>query len=443
MKSLSMIARLTALAQHQGFRRYFANTSWLFAEKILRLIVGLLVGVWVARYLGPERYGLFSYAQSFVGLFAVIATLGLNNILVRELVKDESRRDILLGTAFCLKLLGAAAVILLLAATVHFTSNDGYTNALVFIVASATVFQSFNVIDLYFQSRVLSRYVVFANTISLALLSLLKIACILLRAPLTAFAFLVLLDTIVLAAGFIFFYRLNKLSVRAWSFDQNTAKSLLKDSWPLILSGMVVAVYMKIDQVMIKEMLDSEAVGQYAAAVRISEAWYFIPMVICSSLFPAILNAKKQSEELYYSRLQRLYDMMVWLAIAVALPMTFLSDDIVRILYGPAYSQAASVLMIHIWAGVFVGLGVASGKWYLTENMQTLAFWRAFWGAVANLLLNILLIPSLEIKGAAIATLVSYAAAGLFFDLFDKRTKFVFIMKLNTLNPRRHTCLKK
>ena len=438
MKSLSMIARLTALAQHQGFRRYFANTSWLFGEKVLRMVVSLIVGVWVARYLGPERYGLFSYAQSFVGLFAVIATLGLNNILVRELVKDESRRDILLGTAFCLKLLGAAAVMLLLAAAVHFTSNDAYTNALVFIVASATVFQSFNVIDLYFQSRVLSRYVVFANTISLALLSLLKIACILLRAPLTAFAFLVLLDTIVLAAGFIFFYRLNKLSVRAWSFDQNTAKSLLKDSWPLILSGMVVAVYMKIDQVMIKEMLDSEAVGQYAAAVRISEAWYFIPMVICSSLFPAILNAKKQSEALYYSRLQRLYDMMVWMAIAVALPMTFLSDDIVRFLYGEAYSQSASVLMIHIWAGVFVGLGVASGKWYLSENLQQLLFLRTLCGGITNVALNIILIPVSGGLGAAIATLASQSMVCFFFDAFNEKTKNTFSMKLRSFNINKY-----
>ena len=157
-----MIARLTALAQHQGFRRYFANTSWLFAEKILSMVVSLLVGVWVARYLGPGRYGLFGYAQSFVGLFAVVATLGLDSILVRELVKDENKRDVLLGTAFRLKLLGAGAVILLLAVAVQFTSNDGYTNALIFIVASATIFQSFNVIDVYLQSKVLYKYVVSA-----------------------------------------------------------------------------------------------------------------------------------------------------------------------------------------------------------------------------------------------------------------------------------------
>lgn len=85
--------RFQDLIIHRGFRRYFANTSWLFAEKILRMVVGLFVGVWVARYLGPERFGLLSYAQSFVGLFSAFATLGLDEIVVRELVKDESKRD--------------------------------------------------------------------------------------------------------------------------------------------------------------------------------------------------------------------------------------------------------------------------------------------------------------------------------------------------------------
>ena len=102
------------LWHHSGFRRYFANTAWLFAEKILRMVVGLFVGVWVARYLGPAKFGLLSYAQSFVALFGAIATLGLDGIVVRELVKDESKRDVLLGTSFVLKLIGAFLVFLVL-----------------------------------------------------------------------------------------------------------------------------------------------------------------------------------------------------------------------------------------------------------------------------------------------------------------------------------------
>ena len=191
---------------------------------------------------------------------------------------------------------------------------------------------------------------------------------------------------------------------------------------------------MRIDQVMLQEMIGSEAVGQYSAAVKISEAWYFIPMVISSSLFPAIVNAKKQSEELYYARLQRLYDLMVWISLAIALPMTFLSDWVVNLLYGSAYSQAGGVLMIHIWAGVFVSLGVASSKWFITENLQSLSFWRTFYGMVINLILNFILIPIFGTIGAAISTLVCYCSVGLIFDCFSIKTIKVFYMKLNTIN---------
>ncbi len=429
-----MIEKLKTLKEHQGFMKYFKNTSWLFGEKILRMVVGLFVGVWIARYLGPEQYGLFSYAQSFVGLFTAIATLGLDGIVVRELVKDENRSGELIGTAFWLKLMGAVAVLGLLAVAVNVTDNDRTTNILIFIIASATIFQSFNVVDFYFQSRVESRYVVYANMIALFVSSIIKITLIMIEAPLVAFAWVVLFDSFVLACGYLYFYLKNsEFGIGELKFCRSTAVELLRDSWPLILSGIVISIYMKIDQVMIKEMIDSEAVGQYAAAVRISEAWYFIPMVISSSLFPAIIRAKEISEALYYERLQKLYDLMVWMAIAIALPMTFLSEWVIRVLYGDAYHEAGGVLMVHIWAGVFVFLGVASGKWYVSENLQKLSFYRTFMGAIVNIGLNFLLIPKYSIYGAAVATLVSQIIAAYFFDLFDKRTRILFFSKTKSL----------
>ncbi len=168
-------SKIQHLLNHAGFRRYFANTSWLFAEQILRMIAGFLVGVWIARYLGPEQYGLFTYAQSFVGLFTAIATLGIDGIVIRELVKDELRRDELLGTAFWLKIMGAFGVFFILAGAINFTSNDSYTNTLVFIIASATIFQSFNVVDMYFQSKVMGKYITYANMVSLLLSSVVKV----------------------------------------------------------------------------------------------------------------------------------------------------------------------------------------------------------------------------------------------------------------------------
>jgi len=287
---------------------------------------------------------------------------------------------------------------------------------------------------------VMSKYIVFANVISLFLSSIVKIVLILNEAPLLAFAWVVLFDSFVLACGFIYYYIKHSRHCEArsnpsffFTFNKSTAVDLLRDSWPLILSGMVIAIYMKIDQVMIMEMMDAEAVGQYAAAVRISELWYFIPMVIASSLFPAIINAKAQSEELYYARLQKLYDLMVWMAIAIALPMTFLSDWVVNLLYGGQYNQAGSVLMIHIWAGVFVFLGVASGKWLLSENLQIYSIINTSIGAIVNVGLNYILIPKIGISGAAWATLISYFIAAYLCLLLSKKTRINFINLSKTL----------
>ena len=434
---MTIATKINDLKNRQGFMRYFKNTSWLMGEKILRMVVGLFVGIWVARYLGPERFGLLSYAQAFVALFTVIASFGLDGILVRELVKDSTKRDALMGTVFRLKLVGALLTLSFLAVAVNLMDQDEQTSLLMFAIASATVFQSFNVIDFYFQANVLSRYVVFANVIGLLFSSIVKIALILNNAPLVYFGYAILFDSVVLSAGFLYFYLQKGFFIKHWFFDKQLAISLLKDSWPLILSGLVISIYMKIDQVMIKEMLNAEAVGQYAAAVKLSEAWYFIPMVVASSIFPAIVEAKKINEPLYYARLQKLYDLMTWMAIAIALPMSILSESVVSLLYGEQYKQAGSVLMIHIWAGVFVFLGVASGKWYLCENLQTLAFWRTFLGMLINVLLNYLLIPIYGVFGAAISTLLGYSVAALLFDLLNKRTRVGFFMKINTLNIMR------
>ena len=348
---------------------------------------------------------------------------------MRELVK-ENKRDALLGTAFRLKLIGALLVLIALAFAVKLSHQDTITTLLIFIVASATVFQSFNIIDFYFQANVLSKYTVYANIISLFISSLIKVWLILNNAPLIAFAAVVLFDSMILMLGYVYFFqRHSKLNIKNLKFNKSTALNLLKDSWPLILSGFVVSIYMKIDQIMIKEMLNSEAVGQYAAAVRLSEAWYFIPMVIASSLFPAIINAKKHSEKLYYERLQKLYDLMVWIAIAIALPMTFLSDWVVNLLYGEQYNQAGSVLMIHIWAGIAVSFGIVWSKWILIENKQKITIVFHVLSMFLNIIYNLYFIPTQGIVGAGIATAFASLTAQFVGILTYKRkiaVKFLF-----------------
>ena len=330
-----MFDRIKVIFSHPGIRRYGANTGWLLFERILRLVIAFFVGVYVARYLGPSNFGLLSYAGSFVFLFSAIATLGLDNIVVRDLVKDEKERDELLGTTFTLKFIGSILLLAILAIAVRFTKNDSFTNLLIFIIALSIVFQSFNVIDFYFRAKVLSKYTVYAQTISGISAAIIKLLLIYFGAGLIYFAAVMLIESVILAIGLVTAYIKQKLSIFSWKPKIDLAKRLLRDSWPLILSGVAISIYMRIDQVMIKNMLDAKAVGNYAVAVRLSEVWYFIPMAITSSLFPAIINAKKLSEKLYYGRLQKLYDLMTWLAIIIALPTTFLANDILGAIAAP------------------------------------------------------------------------------------------------------------
>jgi O-antigen/teichoic acid export membrane protein len=211
------------------------------------------------------------------------------------------------------------------------------------------------------------------------------------------------------------------------------AKNLLKDSWPLILNLVFVSIYMRVDQVMIKEIMNSNAVGQYSAAVSLSQAWYFIPSIIGSSLFPAIVNAKNISNELYYDRLQKLYDLMVIFAIVIAIPMTFVSDFLVEILFGDEFVLTGKVLSIHVWAGVFVFLGVSTSKWILTENLQRYSSICLFIGMLSNIALNLIMIPSFGIVGAAVATIISQSISVLFAPLLFKKIRPSFFMMVKAL----------
>ncbi len=404
----------------QSFKKYFRNTSWLFTEKILKLIIGFLINIYIIRYLGPSQFGLLSYAISFVGLFAAFATLGLDNITVRELVISPNKKDEILGSTFFLKIFGAILSILLIWITTILISETSYNKLLILIIAFSTIFQSFNVIDLYFQSKVLSRFSVYVQVSTLIISSTLKFLLVIFNFPLLYFAIVTLVETFLIAAGFNIVYRINHQLILKWHFVNLRAKQLLKDSWPLILSGLVIAIYVKIDQVIIKNMMTDKDVGYYAAAVRIAEAWYFIPTAISTSVFPAIINAKKVSEKLYLSRLQKLYDILAWVAICISIPITIFSKDIIKFLLGPDFIQSASVLTIYIWAGVAVFLGVASSQYLINENLTKISFLRTFIGMVFNVILNLILIPKMGIIGSALATLISYSLATFTIGLTKK-----------------------
>lgn len=409
--------------------------GWLFFDKVLRMGVGLLVGAWIARYLGPEQFGLFNFAIAFISFFGAIAGLGLQGIVVRDIVRNPSCKEETLGTAGVLQLVGGVvAYCLTLSAIFLMRSEDAISKMLVAILGSTMLFKASEVVGCWFESQVQSKYTVWVqNSVFLAFAAI-KVVLILNHAALIAFAWVTMAEA--LAVALLMGAMLGLRGPNLWQLraSLDRAKTLLKDSWPLLLSGITITIYMRIDQIMLGQMVGDEAVGIFSAAVRISEVWYFIPMAIVASVSPAILEAQKRSKAQYYQRLQHLYDLMVWLSIVVALPMTFLSTTAVTMLFGDTYAASGLVLAIHIWAAVFVFLGVASSQWFIAENRQILSFQRTALGTMVNVIFNLLLIPSYGAIGAAVATVAAQFSVGLLFDALQVETRQMFLMKLNALN---------
>ncbi|THB66152.1 MAG: flippase [Gammaproteobacteria bacterium] len=418
--------KIKSLKNDRSFMKYFKNTSWLLIEKIIRVIVYFFVWIWVARYLGPKQFGILNFSQSFVALFLVFSTLGLDSIAIKELVKKPEKRNMILGTAFILKLVGALFSIIIIAISIEFSSSDNNTKLMVIIIAAGLIFQSMNVIDFYFQSKVQGKYVALCNIAVISISSTVKVILILCHSPLIYFAYTSILDSLILSIGLMFFYHQNKLSIYKWVFKLAIARQLLSKSWPLIISSISIILYMRIDQVMINAFFDSNEVGIYAAATKISEAWYFIPIVITASLFPAIIDSYETDIHLYRRRLSRLYKLMLIISAAIIIPTTLLAPIIIPVVFGEEYRNSSDILTLHIWAGIFVSIGVANSKRLITENLQKFSSINTFIGAISNIILNLILIPTYGGKGAAVATLISQFVSAYFCLYFFKDTRIMF-----------------
>lgn len=421
----------TKIEHRPNLLKILSNAAWLFSDKLLRMGIGLFVSIWVARYLGPEDFGLFSFAVAFVSLFGALSSFGLPGIVVRDIVSDPKSSLETLGSGFALQVVGGIiAFSLVLILIPIFRPHEQSAIGVVAIIGLTLLFRGSESIKCWFESQVQSKYAVWAENSVFVAIAAIKIGLILIGASLLAFAWVTFLEGLVTAILLFAMYQWVGGRIQTWQVSVARATTLLKQSWPLILSGLAVMVYMRIDQIMLGQMLNDKAVGIYTAAVRVSEAWYFIPMAIVGSVFPALLDAKKTSEGLYLEQFQKLYDVLVMIALAVAIPVTFLADRIVGALFGAEYLEAGTILSIHIWTALFVFLGVASGRWFLAENRQLLAFQRVFLGMGFNIALNFVLIPKYGGVGAAVATLISQAVAALLMDVFHKETRPMFWMKL-------------
>lgn len=428
-----MIEVLKSFKSHNGFMKYFKNTSWLFAEKFFRIITALFIGIWVARYLGPEKYGIFSYAQSFVALFASISSLGLDSVLVKRLLKKKSKKGDILGTAFWLKLFGAFLTFTLITITLIFFNVNEDSYILIWILAIYPFFNSFNILDQYFQSVVKSRYAVYASISSLLINAILRILLINNGGEVIHFTFVIILDSFF--AGFflvIFFLRKYKFKFKLFKFNFKQGISLLKESWPLIIGSVAASIYMEVDKLMVEAILGAKQLGYYAVASKLSVMSFFVAVLINKSILPAILTSRNESYHLFTKRMQSLYNLLIKIAFFISVLICFFSDSIVNILYGSEFDVSSKILSIYIWSIVFVYMSNTSSSFYLAENILFHSSIRLILGGVLNVLLNIFLIEPFGLDGAAYATLISYGFASYFYNALFKQTRINF--KMQTLS---------
>lgn len=420
------LQQLGQLTKREGFVKYFKNTSWLFAEKLLRLVSGLVVGVLVARYLGPSDYGLYNYAFSVVAIFSAVAALGLNQIVVRELVKHQDQSQVLLGTAFYLKLAGTILSMCFVIATIFVIDKDAETRMLVIVIALSVVFTSFNVVDYYFQSKIESKFLLYSNMISISVAAAIKVYLVFFEGSLLAFAWVVVIENALLAIGLVYYFirESGKIPLIDWQFSGHIAKSLMKDSWPLVFGGLVLMIQGKIDQLMLKEMISTEVVGYYSVALRMVEIFGFIPMLLQNSLMPSLINSKKASPSLYASRLTNYYRLNFIFFLLIAAPLAIFSEQIISILFGESYMAAAILLTLMSVRLLFSNMGVARGSFLVIENLNKFSLLTMTIGTIFNVILNLIWIPKYQAIGSVYATIVSFLVTIFLIDLFHKKARW-------------------
>ncbi len=418
-----------------GLRRIFGNMGWLMVDRVVRMGIGLFVGVWVARFLGPVQFGSLNFAVAFVALFGTVTTLGLDGIVIREILHNAEETKEILGTTLALR---ACASLVAVASSIGILRliqpHDRQALLLVSIYSLTLIFQVFDTIDSFFQSQVQSKITVWAKNGAFLIFAAVRVFLIYAKAPVWMFAAAMTGEVALGAVGLMLGYRLTGAKIFSWRSTTKKAVFLLQQGWPVIFSGMAIMVYMRIDTVMLKMMQGDFAVGLYSAATRVSEVWYFIPVAIVNSVSPAIMRVKN-SPELFYGRLRKLFSLMTITACLIGSIVALASHAIIRVLYSNSYSGAAPVLAVHIWASVFVFLGTAQTPWDIAKNMLRLSLYRTIAGAIINIAMNLYLIPKYSAMGAAVATVVSYAVSGVFANVLSTKTRPIFYMQMKSFLP--------
>ncbi|NBF09252.1 flippase [Pseudomonas sp. Fl4BN1] len=394
------------------------NSGWLLFDRVVRLLLGLLVGAWVARYLGPTQYGELAYALAYIAFFQAIATLGLDGVVVRDISNSPESAGAILGTALSLRLM--SGVVCWLSAVLGMAVINGIDSRSVILTALAggtLIFQAADTIDLWFQSQSQVRRTVLAKLAACLISNGVKVMLILIDAPLISFAAVLAFDALIAALGLMVAYKLYPCESR-WERVAATSKELLREGWPFMLSGLSIIVYMRIDLIMIKELIGEGELGVYAAVLPIATLGQVAPVILVTSLAPFVARKKAEGEQAYWNALEKIFQgfaLVGWLA---CIFISIFSHLIVDLLLGESYSSGATVLAIYSITSIFISLGVAQWLWSLNEKKSRFYLYKTLAGSAVCVLGNFLVVSRFGLIGVAWVAVASQFVSAVLSNLF-------------------------
>ncbi len=390
--------------QPAGLRRATRSIGWLGLEQAVRMVAGLAVGVYVARHLGPDGYGVIGYATALMLIGGALSRMGLPEIVTRDLVRDPAARDLTLGSAFVLRLCGGLlAYGVLLLYGLH-AATDSQTRLAVLIIGAGVLAQPFDMASAWFHARQRLAYTALARLTGVLATAALRIGFVVTGKPLLWFAWPVVAEIAIGAALILAAYARVAGNPLRWRVGWDSLRALLAAALPLTLAIATNELSLRLPQVLLVHWATTADAGYYAAAMRLSEGLYLLPVIACTALFPAVVRAHASGPHVYARRMEALYGVLLWGGLAVALPLSLLAPWLIRLLFGPDYAPAAEVLRIHAWSLPLVGLGAARARTLITEGLTWFKLFSAAVTLACGLLLAWWLIPALGAAGAAWAS---------------------------------------
>ncbi len=431
MSILSRILKKYNVSENK--EKIVRNLFWALTGKVVNMLGSLFVGIIVARYLGPDQYGLMSYVISFVTVFQVVAYFGLDSIQIREEAKDKEKKAVIIGTTFTLKLIFAACSFIILNIIVLCSESNSYIRLMILLYSFTIFFNTFIVIRNHFTSIVWNEYVVKSEISRTLLGAIFKITLLLLHASLTWFIFASFFDAVLLSSGYVLSYK-NKIGkISSWKFDRSIAKFLIGQSFPLLLSGAAIVIYQRIDQVMIGNMIDKASVGYFSVASKFVELLIFIPTIMVQTVTPILVKAHENNYDEYVQKGQRFMNITVWISILAAIITSLLSYWIILITFGKQYFPAIAVLQILSFKAISAALSGTCGAMIVVEGLQKITFIRDIMGCFICILLNFLFLPKYGILAAAVVSITSNLVAGYLSGLFLPIYRHIFIRQTKAL----------